>query len=255
MSCAEPSPEDLDEQEITFLEDIHQLMQAAHFRLLSADDWKTAQAEQFTVSLPNASAPPVTYCTGVARCAGISALAQKEERRASPSRKHIMTQELCGKAKLKEACWQRCRGSMVCMDPMYTQRHQSPSTSRPAFAVPAQFNSPVEVNWEYMDRELMQRYWANHEAERAGTAPISDRILVFHRGISTVRPCRPVHSPRDLHLLCMTLNKEQAWPPSPAGRVCSEKKMGSGLIRQKTALCINPSPLLLAPGKPAIGFF
>ena len=55
-------------------------------------------------------------------------------------------------------------------------------------AVPVQFNSPVEVNWEYMDRELMQRYWANHEAERAGTAPISDRILVFHRGISTVRP-------------------------------------------------------------------
>ena len=49
-----------------------------------------------------------------------------------------------------------------------------------------QFNSPVEVNWEYMDTELMQRYWANHEAERAGTAPISDRILVFHRGISTV---------------------------------------------------------------------
>ena len=34
---------------MTFLEDIHQLMQAAHFRLLSADDWKTAQAEQFTV--------------------------------------------------------------------------------------------------------------------------------------------------------------------------------------------------------------
>ena len=49
-----------------------------------------------------------------------------------------------------------------------------------------QFNSPVEVNWEYMDTGLMQRYWANHEEERSGTASISDRILVFHRGISTV---------------------------------------------------------------------
>ena len=46
---AEPSPEDLDEQEMTFLEDVYQLMQAAHFRLLSAEDWNTAQAEQFTV--------------------------------------------------------------------------------------------------------------------------------------------------------------------------------------------------------------
>ena len=36
---------------MTFLEDMYQLMQAAHFRLLSADDWKTAQAEQFTVIL------------------------------------------------------------------------------------------------------------------------------------------------------------------------------------------------------------
>jgi len=49
---AGPSAEELDEQEMTFLEDIYQLMQAAHFRLLSADDWKTAQAEQFTVNYP-----------------------------------------------------------------------------------------------------------------------------------------------------------------------------------------------------------
>jgi len=49
---AGPSAEELDEQEMTFLEDIYQLMQAAHFRLLSADDWKTAQAEQFTVNHP-----------------------------------------------------------------------------------------------------------------------------------------------------------------------------------------------------------
>ena len=76
-----------------------------------------------------------------------------------------------------------------------------------------QFNSPVEVNWEYMDRGLMERYWANHEAERAGTASISDRILVFHRGISTVMPFLHSH-PHDLHLLCMTLNDEPGKPPS-----------------------------------------
>ena len=52
-----------------------------------------------------------------------------------------------------------------------------------------QFNSPVEVNWEYMDTALMQRFWANHEEERASKADISDRVLVFHRGISTVRFC------------------------------------------------------------------
>lgn len=50
-----------------------------------------------------------------------------------------------------------------------------------------QFNSPVEVNWEYMDSELMQRFWASHADERASKASISDRILVFHRGISTVK--------------------------------------------------------------------
>ncbi len=49
-----------------------------------------------------------------------------------------------------------------------------------------QFNSPVEVNWEYMDSNLMQRFWENHQEERADVASISDRILVFHRGISTV---------------------------------------------------------------------
>ena len=38
-----------------------------------------------------------------------------------------------------------------------------------------------------MDTELMQRFWANHEDERSSKADISDRVLVFHRGISTVR--------------------------------------------------------------------
>lgn len=63
MTLAEPSPDDMDEQEMTFLEDIHQLMQAAHFRLLSAEDWKTAQAEQFTVSQLHEPAPHVACCS------------------------------------------------------------------------------------------------------------------------------------------------------------------------------------------------
>lgn len=36
--------------EMTFMEDVWQLMQASHFRLLSKEDWETAQEEQFTVS-------------------------------------------------------------------------------------------------------------------------------------------------------------------------------------------------------------
>jgi hypothetical protein len=51
-----------------------------------------------------------------------------------------------------------------------------------------QFNSPVEVNWSYMDTSLLQRFWAQHEEERAGLAPIADSILFFHRGITTVSP-------------------------------------------------------------------
>ncbi|CAL8464423.1 g3958 [Coccomyxa elongata] len=93
----EPSEEELDDMEMAFLEDMYELMQASHFRLLSEEDWDTAQDEQFT------------------------------------------------------------------------------------------FNSPVEVNWDYMDGELLQRFWAGRSAERAGASPIADRILVFHRGISTVK--------------------------------------------------------------------
>lgn len=37
--------------EMNFLEDMYELMQASHFRLLSEEDWDTAQDEQFTVSL------------------------------------------------------------------------------------------------------------------------------------------------------------------------------------------------------------
>ncbi len=65
--------------EVTFLEDMYELMQASHFRLLSGDDWDTAQDEQFTVSLPAsephqqispASLPDSSLCnwTSFVRC-------------------------------------------------------------------------------------------------------------------------------------------------------------------------------------------
>ena len=34
------------------MEDLVDLLEACHFRLLSAQDWQTAQAEEFTVSCP-----------------------------------------------------------------------------------------------------------------------------------------------------------------------------------------------------------
>lgn len=52
----------------------------------------------------------------------------------------------------------------------------------------AQFNCPVDINWDYMDGGLFRRFWAAHPEERAGAAPICDNILVFARGITTVRP-------------------------------------------------------------------
>lgn len=48
----------MDEVEMIFLEDMYQLMQASHFRLLSEEDWATAQDEQFTVSSSEHAAHP-----------------------------------------------------------------------------------------------------------------------------------------------------------------------------------------------------
>lgn len=63
-----------------------------------------------------------------------------------------------------------------------------------ALLVP-QFNCPVEVNWSFMDGSLLRRFWAAHADERAAAAPINDRILVFVRGITTVRCARWCHDP------------------------------------------------------------
>ena len=54
--------------------------------------------------------------------------------------------------------------------------------------LPLQFTMPVEVDWSKHDRSLIGRFWAAHPGEQAEAAEISDRILVYHRGIDTVRP-------------------------------------------------------------------
>ncbi|KAK9839613.1 hypothetical protein WJX81_000929 [Elliptochloris bilobata] len=88
---------ELDKREDACLDAFHRLLTAAHFRLLSPEDWATAQADAFT------------------------------------------------------------------------------------------FTSPVDVRWEAMDPELLRRFWTRHAADRATAADISERVLVFHRGISNVR--------------------------------------------------------------------
>lgn len=46
---------------------------------------------------------------------------------------------------------------------------------------------PVEVNWSNMDTALMARFWnARPAEEREGNADMSDRVLVYHRGITSV---------------------------------------------------------------------
>ena len=50
------------------------------------------------------------------------------------------------------------------------------------------FNSPVEVNWDALDTKLLSSFWARGRArERAAAAPVSDRILIYHRGVKTVK--------------------------------------------------------------------
>jgi hypothetical protein len=49
-----------------------------------------------------------------------------------------------------------------------------------------QFTMPVEVDWSKHDRSLVGRFWAAHPGEQAEAAEISDRILVYHRGVDTV---------------------------------------------------------------------
>lgn len=59
-----------------------------------------------------------------------------------------------------------------------------------------QFNMPIEVNWDAMDTQLLQRFWSGHPRLRRGTAELLERVMVFHRGIHTVRtpPTKHIYS-------------------------------------------------------------
>lgn len=48
------------------------------------------------------------------------------------------------------------------------------------------FNMPVDVNWDFMDTQLLGRFWSGHPRLRQGTAELLERALVLHRGIHTV---------------------------------------------------------------------
>ncbi|KAK9804732.1 hypothetical protein WJX72_002789 [[Myrmecia] bisecta] len=93
----QPESAELDQRELRFVEDFYTLLKAAHYRLLSQEEWETALAEEFT------------------------------------------------------------------------------------------FTMPVDVKWDLMDSSLLKRFWAGRQAERASLADISDHIIVFHRGIKTVK--------------------------------------------------------------------
>lgn len=45
---------------------------------------------------------------------------------------------------------------------------------------------PVEVDWSKNDTSLIGRFWDQRPGEQDKAAEISDRILVYHRGIDTV---------------------------------------------------------------------
>ena len=52
-----------------------------------------------------------------------------------------------------------------------------------------QFTMPVEVNWQFMNKGLMSRFWQHRgPLDHADKASMADRILVFHRGITSVCP-------------------------------------------------------------------
>ncbi len=48
--AALPTPEQLDQTELRFLEDFCNLMVTAHYRLLTEQEWQTATDEECTVS-------------------------------------------------------------------------------------------------------------------------------------------------------------------------------------------------------------
>lgn len=56
-----------------------------------------------------------------------------------------------------------------------------------AVAEEFQLTMPVSVNWKYKDDAMLARYWEAHRDERVGLAEMSDRVLVFHRGVGVAK--------------------------------------------------------------------
>lgn len=63
---------------------------------------------------------------------------------------------------------------------------------------------PVEVNWDFMDTQLLGRFWSGHPRLRQGTAELLERALVLHRGIHTVQPLHTCYSRMCLSLCVCT---------------------------------------------------
>ena len=70
---------------------------------------------------------------------------------------------------------------------------------------------PIEISWEYMDTQLLQRFWSGHPHLQQGTADISERMLVFHRGVHTVRSS--TNAPDDVAVAVMDeVKRLRFWP-------------------------------------------
>lgn len=62
---------------------------------------------------------------------------------------------------MRPKAWLRCRIGLYAGE---KPAHRSMCSLVDPQCLP-QFNSLVEVNWEYMDSDLMQRFWASHMDE------------------------------------------------------------------------------------------
>ena len=122
-----PDAATLDTREQQLLDDFHALLSTAHFRVLTAKEWETAQAENFTVS---------------------------EER----------------------------EGGRV--DGGEEKREPNQPT---APATPHHLTSPVTVDWDALDTKLIASFWSRYVEDHALAAPMCDRILIYHRGIRTLK--------------------------------------------------------------------
>ena len=82
------------------------------------------------------------------------------------------------------------------LPPVTTTQVQGPSSSPSHHQAElrgdlrVQFTMPVEVNWQFMNKDLMSRFWRHRgPSDHPDKAGMADRILVFHRGVTSVRAC------------------------------------------------------------------